>query len=96
MPHHCGHLRRSGGSGGARETRDRRREGQADLRRHTQKRVETLLGPPLSHNKDSWTYHDPPHRPDGPYTWYTFTFTDGKVSQIDSGGVSCVYRSELK
>jgi hypothetical protein len=34
----------------------------------------------------------PPHRPDGPYQTFQFTFVAGKVTKIDEGGVGCVYR----
>jgi outer membrane protein assembly factor BamE (lipoprotein component of BamABCDE complex) len=55
-------------------------------------RVLELLGPPEEQPRDAkqWTYRDPPHRPDGPYHSYTFTFEAGKVTRVDESGVGCV------
>ena len=55
-------------------------------------RVLELLGPPEEQHRDAkqWTYRDPPHRPDGPYHSYTFTFEREKVTRIDQSGVGCV------
>ena len=60
-------------------------------------RVRALLGEPHEPREQSadakqWTYRDPPHRPDGPYHQYTFTFENGKVARVDEAGVGCVYR----
>jgi hypothetical protein len=56
----------------------------------TQAKVRSLLGAPEKPDEKVWHYKDPPNRPDGPYTWYRFTFEKGKVSKVESGGVACV------
>ncbi len=59
----------------------------------TQQRVRALLGEPLDGAATStWTYNDPPNRPDGPYHWYRFTFAKGKVASMEDGGVACILR----
>jgi hypothetical protein len=58
----------------------------------SRQRVRRLLGEPRGRDATSWTYRNPPDRPDGPYRWYTFTFARGRVSKIEDGGVACVLR----
>jgi hypothetical protein len=57
-------------------------------------RVRDQLGTPHSERAEpkQLTYRNPPHRPDGPYQQYTFTFEKGKVTHIEVSGVGCVYR----
>jgi hypothetical protein len=54
--------------------------------------VRGQLGAPRKGSAQTWTYHNPPDRPDGPYHWYTFTFSGDRVSKIEDGGVACVMR----
>lgn len=57
---------------------------------NTQARVLELLGPPKNPAAKSWTYRNPPNRPDGPYHVHTFTFDKGAVIRIDESSVGCV------
>ena len=58
----------------------------------SRKRVRRLLGQPDDASGGTWSYRNPPYRPDGPYQTFDFTFVAGKVTKIDEGGVGCVYR----
>jgi hypothetical protein len=56
----------------------------------SRRQVRQILGAPDKRNARTWTYRSPPDRPDGPFHWFTFTFSRGKVSKIEDGSVGCV------
>jgi len=58
----------------------------------SRKHVRNLLGDPDEKDSNTWSYRNPPNRPDGPYQTFEFTFVANKVTKIREGSIGCVYR----